>query len=253
MIEKQTECLGELYVKRTTIIPGKLLFFKQNSSAENAPEKAEKPGYQKLNFRSILKDQIVLVVLAVFFLLGLMGGSLFIRNADFSILEQLDFLFFSNFQGRISSQLTSVFIASFASSFFFLFLCFLCGLSMWGAFLIPAIPFFRGFGLGLTAGYLYAAYGGHGVLYQLALILPGALLCIAAILLAGREGILFSKRLSLRMNRGKENGAESAQTGKKLSVKMYLIHYIFFIGLALLSALVDVATTACFSELFSFL
>lgn len=205
--------------------------------------------YKKSSFKKIIKDHIILVILAIFLLLGLMGGALFIRNADFSALEKLDFLFFSNFQGRVASQLTSVFVASLASSFSFILLCFLCGLSMWGAFLIPAIPLFRGFGLGMTGGYLYAVYGWHGLLYQLSIILPGALLCIVAILLAAREGMVFSKKISFRSKKGIEESSEQPQ---KMSMKTYLIRYTFIIGTALVAALIDVATTACFSGLFSF-
>ena len=206
-------------------------------------------GDKKSSFKKVIKDYIILVILAIFFLFGLIGGSLFIRNADFSALEKLDFLFFSNFEGRVASQLTSVFVASLASSFSFILLCFLCGLSMWGAFLIPAIPFFRGFGLGMTGGYLYAAYGWHGLLYQLSIILPGALLCMIAILFAAREGISFSRKISFR---SKEETEESSKQPPKMSIKTYFIRYTFIIGTTLIAALIDVATTACFSGLFSF-
>lgn len=211
--------------------------------------KTEISPYKTKSLKKIFKKHIVFILLSIFFLFGLIAGSIFIRNADISALEKLDFLFFSNFQSRISTDLTSVFIASLASSFCFILLSFLCGLSIWGAFLIPAIPFFRGFGLGMTAGYLYAVYSWKGMLYQLSIILPGAILCMIAILLAGCVGIGFSSKIYFRARKGI---GESSETNKKISIKIYLTRYIFITATALVAALIDVATTACFSGFFLF-
>ena len=198
------------------------------------------------------KNHILYIILAVLLLCGIGGGALFIRYADFSALETLDFLFFSNFQGRTSSALSGVFIASLASAFSFILSCFLCGLSIWGAFLIPFIPFFRGFGLGMTAGYLYTNYSWQGFLFYIAVILPGALLCCVSVLLASREGIRFSRRMSLK-HRPVTDKTQTESLFQKLSTKTYLIRFMFVIGLALLAALIDVVTTASFSGLFPFI
>ena len=205
--------------------------------------------YKTKTFKEIFKKNIIFILLSIFFLFGIIAGSIFIRNADISALEKLDFLFFTNFQTRISTDLTSVFIASLASSFCFIFLSFLCGLSIWGSFLIPAIPFFRGFGLGMTAGYLYAVYSWKGILYQISIILPGAILCMLAILLAGYEGIAFSSKISFRIKR---RIGEISENDKKISIKVYLGRYIFITATALVAALIDVGTTACFSSFFIF-
>lgn len=182
------------------------------------------------------------VLLALLFLAGMALGAVYARNAGSAVLDELDFLFAGNFRARSSGPAYSVFFASFASSFLFLFLCFLCGLSLWGSFFIPLIPAFRGFGLGLTSGYLYAVYGGKGVLFNLVVLLPGAFFCCLSILFAAREGIRFSRLVAGRGELG-VNGSQ---------VRLYSLHYGAYLGLALLSALCDLFFSACFGGLFSF-
>lgn len=183
------------------------------------------------------------VLLSLLFLAGMAMGAVYARNAGFDVLKELDFLFAGNFKARSSAPSGTVFLASFASSFLFLLLCFLCGLSMWGAFFIPLIPVFRGFGLGLTSGYLYAVYGGKGILFNLVVILPGAFLCCLSILLAAREGMRFSRMVA-------GHGADSGVNGAK--VRLYSLHFGAYLGVAFLSALCDLLFAACFGGLFSF-
>lgn len=181
-----------------------------------------------------------LVVLAAIFLAGMAAGAVYARNADPQALERLDFLFAGNFKARATASFLSIFTASFASAFLFVFACFLCGLSMWGMFFIPCVLAFRGFGLGLTAGYLYAAYGGRGVLFHLVVILPGAFACCLAVLLAAREGIGFSRLLC---------GTQSISRPK---LRLYALHFGAVLALAFLAALLDLLLSACFGGLFSF-
>ena len=183
-----------------------------------------------------------LVLLAAIFLAGMAAGAVYAGNADPQALERLDFLFAGNFRARATASFLSIFTASFASAFLFVLACFLCGLSLWGMFFIPCVLAFRGFGLGLTSGYLYAVYGGKGILFNLIVILPGAFACCLAVLLAAKEGIGFSRLLascgSLPVNRPK--------------LKLYTLHFGVVLALAFLAALLDLLLSACFGGLFSF-
>jgi stage II sporulation protein M len=193
-----------------------------------------------------VRANYVLVLFSVFLILGMILGAIFAKNVSFSALSKLDFLFYSNFKIRAMQSFSSVFSASFASSFLFILFFFLCGLSMWGMFMIPALLFFRGFGLGLTSGYLYAAYGTNGILFNLAVILPGAFICCLAILLAAREGMRFSRRIA--------SYGTSAQSGtiSRANVKLYLLRFGAILGIAFLAALIDLFLSTCFAGLFSF-
>ncbi|MFR8531226.1 MAG: stage II sporulation protein M [Anaeromassilibacillus sp.] len=147
----------------------------------------------KASLIEAVRSNLAAVLLALCFLVGMVSGALITRNVDVSILDKVDFLFYSNFQERASQPVFSVFSASFASSFLFVLARFLCGLSLWGVFAVPAILFFRGLGLGLTSGYLYATHGFHGVIFHFLVILPGAFVCCLALLLAGGW---FSRRIT---------------------------------------------------------
>ena len=194
----------------------------------------------------IFRQLVLLVVLGLFLIAGLILGVIFIRNADYSLLKTLDFVFFSNVKARSALPVLSIFVASLASSFLFLLFCFLCGLSIWGAYCVPLAPLFRGFGMGITAGYLYAAYGFQGFLFHLAVILPGAFICLIAILIASRESMLFSKKIHL----GRKTEEQEAQP--KNNVRHFFIRFSILTGILIIGALVDVLTTVCFSGLFVF-
>ena len=194
----------------------------------------------------IFRQQFLLVFLGLFLIAGLILGVIFIRNADYSLLKTLDFVFFSNVKARSALPVLSIFVASLASSFLFLLFCFLCGLSIWGAYCVPLAPLFRGFGMGITAGYLYAAYGFQGFLFHLAGILPGAFICLIAILIASRESMLFSKKIHL----GRKTEEQEAQP--KNNVRHFFIRFSILTGILIIGALVDVLTTVCFSGLFVF-
>ena len=194
----------------------------------------------------IFRQQFLLVFLGLFLIAGLILGVIFIRNADYSLLKTLDFVFFSNVKARSALPVLSIFVASLASSFLVVLFCFLCGLSIWGAYCVPLAPLFRGFGMGITAGYLYAAYGFQGFLFHLAVILPGAFICLIAILIASRESMLFSKKIHL----GRKTEEQEAQP--KNNVRHFFIRFSILTGILIIGALVDVLTTVCFSGLFVF-
>lgn len=198
-------------------------------------------SFGKDMLQAIRENQAVFI-LALLFLAGMGAGAVYSRNAQFCAVSRLDFLFAGNFKARLTQPLLSVFSASFASAFLFIFACFLCGLSMWGAFLIPAVLIFRGFGLGLTSGYLYAAFAWKGILYNLAVILPGAFLCCVSLLLASLAGIRYSRMLASRR----------AVSEDVLPMRDYLLQFGAVLALAFGSALLDTLMSSLFGGCFSF-
>lgn len=186
---------------------------------------------------SAVRSNASAILLALCFLTGMAVGAVLARNIDLPVLDKMDFLFYSNFQERSIQPAFSVFTASFASSFLFVFVCFLCGLSLWGVFAVPAVLFFRGLGLGLTSGYLYAAHSFHGVIFHFLVILPGAFVCCLALLIAGRESMRFSRRITGTAGSG---------------MKLYCLRYGAVLAMCFLAALLDLLTTVCFAGLFSF-
>ena len=167
----------------------------------------------------VVTENPLLTALALLLLVGTIFGALFARGADDSILQKLDLLFTSA-------------------------VCFLLGMSLWGMLFLPLIPLFRGFGFGLASGYLYAAYGFQGVLFNAVVVLPGAFLSMIAILLAAKEGMLFSKEALLEALRREQS--------KTLSLKEYAVQFGSFLILSAAAAAIDLITTVCFTGAFSF-
>ena len=81
---------------------------------------------------SLLQPHLVYYLLSFFFLFGLVLGTFFSVQADDQALERFRLLFFSSISQRISGPFYLILAASFASSFFFLLFCFLCGLVVVG-------------------------------------------------------------------------------------------------------------------------
>lgn len=229
-------------MKRTRMFP---LYHRFRGLSKSDQEAS--PKRQWIDPKSMIqtmRENPVLVFLAFLLLLGTILGALFARGADDAVMQKLDLLFSSDVQARAVQSSGSVFVASLSSAFFFLVVCFLLGLSLWGVFVLPLIPLFRGFGFGLASGYLYAAYGFHGVLFNAIVVLPGAFLSMIAILLAAKEGIRFSKKAL--------SGVLGREHSRLLSLRLYAVQFGSIMILAAAAATIDLVTTICFSGAFSF-
>ena len=125
-------------------------------------------------------------VRAMFVLLlfaGLATGSVYAENADTSMLESLDFLFTTNLDARLTQNFAGTFCACLASDFIFLISVYLLGFAPWGIPFMLFVMFFKGFGTGLTAGYLFISESLAGIGFYLLILLPGTFLfCIALVL-----------------------------------------------------------------------
>lgn len=228
-------------MKRTRIVPIYYRFQKK-SQATN-----EKWNHRLLDIRDILRvllENPLFSALTLLLLLGTVLGALFARGADDSVMQKLDLLFLSDIKARALQSSGAAFIASLSSSFLFVAVCFLLGMSLWGMLFLPLIPLFRGFGFGLTSGYLYAAYGFQGVLFNAVVVLPGAFLSMIAILLAAKEGIGFSKKTLFEALRKEQSDA--------LTLKEYAIRLGSALILSAAAAAIDLITAVCFSGAFSF-
>ena len=88
-------------------------------------------------FAKDIKKQGLLLALAVVFIVGLVIGALYAKNANLDLLKGLDTIFSSSYHIRISQPAYFTFISSLASSFLFVLAAFLLGLSVWGPVVVP--------------------------------------------------------------------------------------------------------------------
>ncbi len=203
----------------------------RTSGAGKSESPAEKPLERRV--------PVWLIVGPALFLAGIAAGAVFSGNAPREAVSHLDFLFQTDFRLRLEDPFFSGFVSSLASSFLLAAVCFLCGLSIWGTFLLPLVPVARGVGVGLVAGYLYTAYGLQGGAFYWLLFLPGTLIGSVGIFLAVQESWRFSKRLSI-------GGSVKAKIGP------YAFRFGLFLVPCLMGALLEWGTSAIFSSLFSF-
>ena len=174
---------------------------------------------------------------------GVIIGSIYLSFDHHSALDTLDLFFCSSVSGRLHGSAFSVLLASAASSFLFLAASFLCGLTMWGRGAETLLSFIRGFGLGMTAGFLYSC-GMSGIWCYILIVLPGTTFHTAAFLETASEGLLFSRRL-----------VRFCKTGNPIhqippSVSFFAARAGIFSFLALLGALTDLLTKLLFAGWF---
>ena len=177
---------------------------------------------------------------------GIVWGALSSRTAGMDMLNRLDFIFRTNFELRCSQGLAEAFVSSFASAAVFMLVILLLGLSLWGGFIAAALPFFKGYGYGLSVGYLYGAYGFHGVLYNLLVILPGAFISSAVIAAAALNALRNSVKGTSCLFRS------PVRDDPKEQLKRYLLKMLRLSLLCLAASVIDVLCAFCFSWMFNF-
>ncbi len=192
------------------------------------------------------KKNMPFFIFTFLLLCGIVAGALYGRNADAVTLERLDLIFLSNFSVRCTQGMFNSFAASFSSSFIFLTVIFLLGLSLWGCVLVPFIPVVKGFGYGLSIGYLYSTYSWMGILYNFLIILPGAFVCSAVISAAAQESFLSSKKIIAVFR------PSAVTDDPRIHLKRYTLAMLWLLFLTALSAILDMILSLLFSWIFSF-
>ena len=122
-------------------------------------------------------------------------GALYARSAQSDTLDSLDFLFTTNLDARLSQSPLGTFCACFASDFIFLISVYLFGIAPWGLPLELVTVLFKGFGIGITAAYLFISHGLSGVGFYLLVLLPGTFLFCIALAYFATSAFEFSKRM----------------------------------------------------------
>lgn len=176
---------------------------------------------------------------------GLLMGSLYARSADKELLESLNFLFTTNLSARIDQPAFSTFAAAFASNFIFLGFVFMCGLAPWGMALAFLSPAFKGFGVGLSAGYLFVTYGFRGVGFYLLVVLIGTFIFSFALILE----CIQAHYLSCKIARSVFTSGENIQP-VSVYVRSFLMRSLYMLMMTAVAALADMLLWSAFSGLF---
>lgn len=207
--------------------------------------KSKRIGGARVDFRGI-KENRKLILLSAAFLIGLLSGVLVVRSAGNAMTENISDTFSAFISARTGQPFFTTFINSFLSISPFLLASFIAGLCIVGTPAVPLIACFRGLGIGLTSGYLYATYGLKGIGFFALIILPHALLSSVALILACRESTGFSMMLM------KSISPHAQAINLNVDFKMYCLRYVFILGIFILSSLLDATMSIGFMRFFEF-
>lgn len=155
------------------------------------------PRRQKLrlpDFRGFIARYGLFLLFAAILLAGLTFGAVYARNADSRTLQSLDILFTTNLDARLGQSPFGIFCACFASDFLFLLSVYLLGVAAWGVPFMLLLVGFKGFGTGITAGYLCLSHALSGAGFYLLVLLPGTFLFCTALVRFSAVAFRFSKQ-----------------------------------------------------------
>lgn len=189
----------------------------------------------------------LMCIMFVLLFVGLVFGSIYAQSADKPMLKSLDFLFSTNFDTRLSQNFAETFCACFVSDFIFLATIYLLGFAPWGVPVMPFVVLFRGFGTGLTAGYLFSVFSFKGIGFYLLVILPGTFLFCLALVTLTNSSIKFSKMMFfLTIGKNTTNRSLFENTKKYSSKAMSMLIMIF------LASAIDTILWTLFASAFNF-
>ncbi len=152
-------------------------------------------GIRISDLRVVIKRYGIRLIFVGLILIGMILGAIYAKNADSEMISSLDFLFTTNLDARLSQGFFGTFCACLASDFLFLFSIYLFGFAPWGIPFMLLAVLFKGFGIGITAGYLFITNSLSGVGFYLLILLPGTFLFCIALILFSNSAFLFSKRV----------------------------------------------------------
>ena len=127
-----------------------------------------------------------------------------------------------------------------------LFLAFLLGASVFGVITVPCFVLIKGFIYGGITAYLYSEFALKGIAFNAVVFIPSIIIFIIVWLVASREAIRFSLKLSsLTLN-------NTMPFSLSDDFKDYGIKYLIFAAVVILSALADACISVSVLKYFSF-
>lgn len=204
-------------------------------------------SFSAQDIKYYIKRYGVYAVFIFVLIVGLACGTVYAISTDSQMLSSLDFLFFTNLDARLTQNVISTFCACFASDFVFLFSIFLLGLTPWGIPVMPFVVLLRGFGTGITAGYLFSVHSVKGIVFYLFVLLPGTFLFCLALILFATAAFYSSGTIFFRIIADKNGGGSSHGY-----ISDFLSRGVSCLILAFLSAVLDAALWGVFAGNFNF-
>lgn len=189
------------------------------------------------------KKNYLSLILTLFYIFGLAFGIFSYKNSD-SIMEYSTDYLLKFCELRTESGFLKILFNSLFSSVTYIAFLFIAGGAILGFVLVPFLISVKGFSLGCITAYIYSEYALKGVAFNAVMIMPWAVILVIAMILAGRESIKFSFKLT----------GLTIPTNRPANLfnvfKLYCGKYIFILFLCLLSAFADGLISYYFADSF---
>ncbi len=210
-----------------------------------AIRRRKKYGEKSSNVRGFFSRYGVVLLYIFSFGIGMVFGVVKAGNASGELLKSMDFLFTTNLSARLTHPMYMTFASSFASNFLFLFLTFLSGLTAWGFILIFGIPMFKGFGTGLSAGFLVINFGFRGVGFYILVMLLGLFVFSFALIVECTQAHVLSRRIIKLLIFPKE-----IKEPVMVYVRDFLIRSLYVLIMGAIASCVDMLLWSFFAKVF---
>lgn len=169
------------------------IFFSLNKFKPRFSKKGRR--FSDFNIKVFLKKYGTVTFFAVVLIFGMIFGSIYAQSADEKLYKGLDFLFTTNLNARLTQGFFQTFCACFASNFVFIAVVILLGVTPWGLPFVPFVCFFKGFGAGLSGGFLVQSHSLMGFLFYVVVLLPGVFVFCLALITQSNLSFYNSKKL----------------------------------------------------------
>lgn len=185
-----------------------------------------------------------LIFMALSLVVGVLMGTLALKNGWFCDPSQQASSFSRFFSSRSGMTTFQIFLNSFASSLVYLLISFSCGLFLFGKPVSYVLPFIRGIGIGTVCSSAYSVMGISGLAFCSLIVLPGNFISAAAFLFSCVNTCRFSGELFKDCFTGREDGF-------KHRFKKFCYGYIKYISITVIGSLTDCVTASLFIGAFS--
>lgn len=200
-------------------------------------------GEQAVVSTDSARKNYILVILMALFVAGMIYGSLIVRSESSELFERLSALTSSYLHA--DGSFVRIVARSFTSGVAFIIVAYLFGYSAIAQAATVFIPMFKGLGLGLATGYLYANYGIAGAGYCLLIILPQTIVCMFAILVGCRESVKLSNLLL-----GAIIVTQQSERVDREVIKLYTVKFLILSIIVLVSAIIYAICLGMFDGIF---
>jgi len=187
-------------------------------------------GYNKIFI--FLKENCVLLILLIFFILGLCVGIFSFKGfEEFAAYSQKSYEEYINL--RVEQDFFGIVFKSFFDSFTYICLTFILGCCVFGVAIIPFSAFLSGLEYGGLLALLYSEYTLKGIAFNTVAVLPSAVIFLTGLILSARESIWFSLKF-IRLTFPK-----TQPLNLSADFKYYFGRYLKFTVIIIVSALLD--------------